>query len=741
MRVGAKSVVTWALPLAILAAAAMIVADDPGGIATRISGVEFDAYQHLRPRPYQDTALKTGHAIRILDIDAPSIARFGHWPWSRNVLARLAGELKKAGAAVLVFDLPLDRPDAASPARLAELLPDTAQSASLRTQLAQLPSPDDVFAAALTGTKSVTGFTLGESGRRPVPKAGFAFTGAARTFGSLPDFSLASGSLPRIEAASAGIGARNLPADPDGKVRSVPLIFRLDGVPVPSLEAEILRLISGDSDIAIHADEPGLPRLDARPVVVGASAGAYDFALRPDGALQVYYAGPRPERLVSAAKLDEGRIAPASLKGAIVYVAPPNAMIETPDGPRSRAELRAEALENMLLGAELKPGSTPEASLAFLIIVGAGLVYLFARVGVLSAGVLAAAAILGIQSLAWFLFANTQILLDAANPSVALAVAFIAGFSARRLEVSRARNGLKSSFADSLPARAIQAIAAKPSLLRLDGETRNVTSLSCGLRRFAAIAESFADDPAGFTRLINAAIAPLIEDAIHHGGMIARFDGEGFTACWNAPLDDSEHTIHACEAANRMTVTLAEVNEQLARERRLDGTSFQPIEIGIGISTGRAIAGGFTAHGRTIYSVTGDSTVMADRIRALSAQYGPAVIVSEDARKAAQRGFAFLEVDFIVAGPRDEPTKLYAMLGNPLVRASPKFRALETFHEHIFQSLRLQQWEKARGLIDQCRKLSGASQKIYDLHLARIDYFEGNPPGADWDGAFRPILE
>ena len=38
-------------------------------------------------------------------------------------------------------------------------------------------------------------------------------------------------------------------------------------------------------------------------------------------------------------------------------------------------------------------------------------------------------------------------------------------------------------------------------------------------------------------------------------------------------------------------------------------------------------------------------------------------------------------------------------------------------------------------------RLSGASQKLYDLHLTRIAYFEKHPPGADWDGAFRPILE
>ena len=117
------------------------------------------------------------------------------------------------------------------------------------------------------------------------------------------------------------------------------------------------------------------------------------------------------------------------------------------------------------------------------------------------------------------------------------------------------------------------------------------------------------------------------------------------------------------------------------------------------------------------------------------------MIVGEDTRKASERGFAFLEVDFIAMEGSDGPVKLYALLGNPVMRASPKFRALATFHDHIFQSMRAQQWQKARDLIEQCRKLSGASQRLYELHLARIAYFEDNPPGADWDGAFRPILK
>jgi adenylate cyclase len=368
-------------------------------------------------------------------------------------------------------------------------------------------------------------------------------------------------------------------------------------------------------------------------------------------------------------------------------------------------------------------------------------VVLFARANIWWACGATALAIAGAQIFTWFLFTNVHVLLDSANPSWGLALAFLGGISARSYDVARARTRLRGSFADTLPPSTIDAIARMPELLRLEGETRVVTCLSCGLRRYSALARSFADDPVGFTRLINTAMAPLIEDAVGHGGMIGRFDGESFTAYWNAPLDDSEHAIRACEAANRMTVTLAEVNEQLGHERRFDGTAFEAVEIGIGISTGTAVAGGFTALGHTTYTVNGDSTVFADRIRILSAQYGPAVVVSEETRKTAQRGFAFLEVDFIAAGPKDEPVKLYAMLGNPLVRASPKFRALETFHDHIFQSIQTQQWEKARGLIDQCRKLSGASPKMYDLHMARIAYYETHSPGTEWDGAFRQIVK
>jgi adenylate cyclase len=165
------------------------------------------------------------------------------------------------------------------------------------------------------------------------------------------------------------------------------------------------------------------------------------------------------------------------------------------------------------------------------------------------------------------------------------------------------------------------------------------------------------------------------------------------------------------------------------------------VEIGIGLATGPVVAGGFGGHGRLSYSVNGDAVHLAARLQALSRNYGSAVIVAEETREKAARSFAFLEVDYIAQSREDPPVRLYAMLDNPVARASPKIRALVTFHEHIFRSLRSQHWDQAKALVEQCRRLSGACQTLYDLYLARIRYFESNPPGPDWDGAFRPILK
>jgi adenylate cyclase len=738
-----KSFAVWGLPLLMLALALVVLGTDLGGVETRLRGILFDSYATASLRPYEDTR-SVGHPVRILEIDAAGVERFGPWPWSHAVMAGVIDSLKTHGASVVVVVGAFDRPDPASGSNLVALVPPGPTFDAARTALEHMPSPDSALAGALSSVKSVTGFTLGAArpSRILALKSAIAWSGSRNPFGEVRALDQASGSLAAIEAASTGVGALNLEPDADGTVRRMPLVFRLGDKAVPTIDAEMLRLLENKDAVTLKSDDGKNGFFGGRPGVAAVETARGSLPTAPDGSIWISYAGPNGRRAISAAALIADKLPPDAVRDAVVYIGAPDDLIETPVGLRPVAEVHAEAAENLLLGAVLRrPGSAEQAELLCLALFGIGCAFLLARLGVGWAAFFVVIVTTGTTYVSWRLYVGERVLFDAMGLSTGVVAVWLTGAACRGVEILRTRLHLKRAFTDVLPPSVIEHIARRSTPMKLDGETRTVSYIACGVRGASELASSFRGDPTAFTNLMQRVLDPLMNQALERGGAIGKTTADGFTAFWNAPLDDPEHAAHACDAASGMMEAIARTNEIITHERRNDGVALSPVEIGIGIATGQAIAGGFKVHGRTAYAVNGDCVVQASQIQQMSAQYGPAVIVSEATRKAAERGFAFLEVDYIALDSHDDPVKLYAMLGNPVMRASPKFRALATFHDHIFQSMRDQQWHKARELIAQCRKLSGASQKLYDLHLARIAYFEDNPPGEDWDGVFRPVLK
>ena len=742
MKLSDKSIA--AFPIIALVLSLVVLGSDAGRIASRLRDILFDAYQNAQPRRYADTVSMAGFSIRVLDADAPSLVRFGPWPWSHSTLAALLGELKAKGAALAVFAFPLDVPDPLSPKNLAAQTQAGPAGDAARAALDTMVSPDVALTKAMSHLATATGFVLGAGygARAPIPRAHVSFVGAKNPFGRAPSFADATRAIAALEQMSVGTGALNLTFDADGQLRRMPLVFQLRDKPVPALTWEVLRLIEHKPRLVVRSNDGESGLLGSTAGIASIQVLNTELPTTPDGSFWIAFTGRRSERDVSAAALDEGAVAGVRLANAVVILGPPGEPIATPDGPRGVADVYAEALENALTGSALRrPVAASQVELIYLAVFGIAGIVLFLRFGVAWFGLLTAVGVAIAVAVSWKLYAADRLLIDALGPSLALGLIFGAGAAARGLEDARARNRVRMAFAQSLPLSVVKQIARNPQLVALDGVNRTVSYLCCGVRGFGALADTFKDDPGAFPVLMRRVLAPLVDIAMAHGGTLDRLTVDGFSAFWNAPLDDGEHAVHACETASAMLQALTKTNDTITNERPSDGAAFAPVEIGVGVATSMAIAGGFTAHGRTAYSVTGDCVVVASRIQQLSAQYGPAIIVGEATREAAERGFAFLEVDYIAAGAHGEPLKLHALLGNPAMRASPKFRAMLTFHDHIFQSLRTQQWTKARELIEQCRKLSGASQKLYDLHLARIAYFQENPPGAEWDGAFRAIVK
>ncbi len=720
----AKAPITWTRPLSLWLAPALVLALGVLVLCANLFGIEramsnglFDAWQRHAARPFADGPVP----VRVLELPA----------MDEDSLVKATRTLAAQGARLVVFTAPVD--GGPSPQSLAAKLPPGDDAA--RAALARLPEPAHDLAAELQSVKGVAPIVLGVAGREPHIKARFVYRGTSDPFGKVPRFDAAAASPALLESNAAGSAAVNLTPDGDGVVRRMAIAFHSGPALVPGLAAEALRLAGGPSstnkgDITVVSNEH-----DPLTFFTGTGIGALETAYglvrtRGDGTVWLHYASNTSLRMLNPDALDA-----VPVKGAIVLVGLAGAVVKTPLGPASVASVMSEGLENLLTGAVLlRPSWAVPAEALLLALLGAAMILLL-RFGLGWAAALTMAGAVGMALASWYLYAAHGLLLDAATPSLFLVLAFAAAAIAYAHDLRMAYAGLRMAFSDSLPRATIEKIARRPHLLKMEGESRTISYLVCGVRGLTAVADAYKDDAAGFTSLMQRVLTPLIDQALAHGGTIDRLTADGFAAFWNAPLDDADHALHACEAANGMAIMSARVTEELAQEHR-EGPH---VEIGVGVATGTVIAGGFGGYGRMGYSVNGDAVTLAQRIQALSPQYGPALVVADETRRLAERGFAFLEIDTVAIGPK--PTTLYAIIGNPVSRASPKFRALTVFHDHIFQAIRKQQWQMARELIAQCRRLSGASQKLYDLHLTRIAWYEKHPPGPDWDGAFRPILE
>ncbi len=708
-----RPISVWLVPALLVALGVLAILTNAGGLQSALAERLFDSYQRHAARIRHDTPVQV--------VELPSL--------DEDSLVRVTRALATAGAKLVVFTAPVAT--GPSPQSLAARLPPGSDQA--RAALAKLPEPGHELAAELQKIRGVVPVMLGAAGREPHIKARFVYRGSSDPFARVPGFDGASAPTALLEDNAAGTAAANLTPDPDGVVRRMGLAFRLGGGLVPGLAVESFRVARGKSEITVLSDERN-PLSFLRGVGIAALEGDRAIATDSDGMFRLHYAADATRRLLDPAALDG-----PTAKDAIVVVGAKGALLNTPFGPASMASVTAEGIEDLLAGDVLsRPGWMRLAEALALLLLGGGMTLLLRfGLGWTAAFVIAAMAALGLGS--WFLYAGYGVLADAATPALALALAFAGGAIAYLRDMQRAYAGLRMAFSDSLPRATIEKIARRPELLHIEGETRTVTYLVCGVRHQQGLADAFRDDPAGFTSMMQRVLTPLIDQALAHGGTIDRLTADGFACFWNAPLDDADHALHACEAANGMAIMSSRVTESLAV---LHASKDAPplVEIGVGVATGEVIAGAFGGAGRLGYSVNGDVVVLAQRIQALSYLYGPALIVADQTRRAAERGFAYLEVDTI-AGPDNRPVMLHAIMGNPVARASPKFRALTVFHDHIFQAVRKQQWQMARELIAQCRRLSGASQKMYDLHLTRIAWYEKHPPGENWDGAFRPILE
>src|SRR6266496_126828 len=214
--------------------------------------------------------------------------------------------------------------------------------------------------------------------------------------------------------------------------------------------------------------------------------------------------------------------------------------------------------------------------------------------------------------------------------------------------------------------------------------------------------------------------------------------GDAVMAFWNAPLDDKEHHLNACEAALDMLERVDELEQQREQEAQDEGRVYIPLNVGIGLNTGTCVVGNMGSDLRFDYSVFGDSVNLASRLEGQSKEYGFPIIVGSKTALAAKDKFAILELDFIMVKGKKEPEVIYAIAGREDTAHSGRFQRLRNLTIEVLACYRSRDWEGALEAIERGRKTDDANalELLYNLYEARIRGYQKNPPPQDWNGAF-----
>ena len=605
----------------------------------------WDKFQTIQPRE------TLSHSVTVVNITEDDLKRYGQWPWPRHVMAMLHATIADAGAIIVNYNILFAEPDRMSGVEYLKSMPMTNE---MRTQLGEvLLDTDAVFSTVLKESqRAVLMMSV-----KNIPDTNLPSTTQIIEKGNVKPWLYEYGGIVsphrKVSAGANGIGVNVTSPEPDAVVRKMPVLIRINGKIYPSMILENVRLLNGSERIKVIAKEHGIDE-----VLVSKKAG---IAVNHNAEMYISYADPGKYVNMSATDVITGNFNENKIKNRIVVVGLDAAGLSvlkyTPHGLTTDQNISAQALDTLLTGKYLL--RTPQADtyeivfMAFLLLL---LIILLPRMGVLLSVPILLFVETGVAYGAFLAYANRGFLVD---PSwIMLSVFLIWSHSTYNnfATQSRLRKQIKKQFEHYLDPGMVKKLQKDPSLLKLGGETRNMTFLFCDIRGFTPISEQYKGNPAGLTKLINRFLTRMTDVIISNGGTIDKFMGDCIMAFWNAPIENKKHRELAVKSALEMTKALKQLNNVLVAE------GLPQINIGIGINTGEALVGNMGSEQRFDYSVIGDAVNLASRLESSSKTLGKTIVIGEETRKTIENNFNFEYIDSIMVKGKSEKIKVYTTL-------------------------------------------------------------------------------
>ena len=605
--------------------------------------------------------------IGIVTIDEKSIEKYGQWPWNREAIADIIWKLRRDGAGIIVLPILFSEPDRlGGDLALVEAIKDNG------VIIAQVGS--------IQANKNAVSRGVAKIGD-PIPYL-FEWPGML-------------GPIPLLGENAEGVGVLNTPPEIDGVVRRVPLIMRVGDKTYPAIAIEVIRVATGNPSYQIKANGAGVEKIRVKGYPI--------ISTDPNG--QIWLRWNKQFKTISASSEDF-----TSLQGKTVIIGTTaegiGGVIATPNGSQYNYMSSAVLLQTVIDGDQIqRPFWAFLVELITSVTLGLLIIIISIRLPYYIVGLTIVGVSAGLVYSSLYAWQNYLYLLDITMP---LIVFVITGFHAvfnRFVKEFTLKLEIKKQFEHYLAPAMVKKLQKNPELLKLGGDTRELTILFSDIRGFTPISEQYKTDPQGLTKLINRYMTPMTDIVMRNEGTVDKYIGDALMAFWNAPLDVPRQKELAIKTANEMFVALAQLNKELESEGML------PIKIGVGINTGSVVVGNMGSNQRFDYSVLGDAVNLAARLEGQSKEYGLTLLVGEDSITSE---YAFIELDRIAVKGKTDPATIYtALFGNYAVNYIQE-------HDKYLQLYRDAKWDLALNQISKVKLIAPEHlSKYYDVMSGR----------------------
>ena len=660
-------------------------------LSIRIADPVFVESVRLR---YFDTLITakepTFNNIVTVNIDEPTLDKYGQWPLPRAEYAKIIKDLYDRGAGLVVLNVLMAEPD--------------------RT------GGDAGLSAALKNYPVVLGSVPSNKTKNTPRVPGSAVLGP-EWLDQIVQYPGLIANVPPLENSAAGVGIVSTLPEVDGINRRMPLIVTVDGKLYPALSLETLRVAAGDSTFQVKLFEGGVEKM--RVPKFG--------PVTTDNLGRIWIDWSQESRTFGLTKL------PKDLEGAIVIVGPTAAGIGNPV-PTSKGavwphEVQAAVIGTMMNGVVIqRPDYADGAEIIALLAFGLLLIFLsrWTYVGIGATVVIVGAVVPGTM----WAFSNWLILSDATAISFGLILVALHTYGVKFVSEFLQKQAIKKQFAGYCSPEVVRLLQVNPDLIK-KGVKKDVSVMFSDLRGFTPIGEYFDKPgnggPEGLAKYMNEYMDAITIPIIDANGMVLKYVGDASMHIHGAPLDDDKHA----HTIVRVGLEMLDRVDAFTKEKEAQG--LPPAAMGWGCNTGYGYIGEMGSTARHGYDILGDMVSTAARLEARCKAYGVLCIIGAETYNRTKDDFFYLLLDNLQPKGKTVADLIYTVLRTK----GEDYTRDKIAHDVMHDLYRQKKFDEAAAM---CAKLKGnfggQMDKYYKMWIERCDFMKLQDLGDNWNGEF-----